>query len=317
MGKVKLLINAGTAFSASSPFQYTMCWDNKYGHTGHCKEHQYLYRLQENWNMCINPEERSGNTNEKRIDRLLSGKTPKPEILTVDSQYIKNLWTEEEVSEFFHSEMHIDKYIKYYLKHWENIKHDYQSVADFSNQNGLLTKKFLLQIKDQILNYFDVKVTIIARDPIRRAFSQWNRYVNKNPKQSLDFIDWDTYPNYSSIYKNHSSVWGKDNVRLVVMEELDNPITQKQELSHLSNFLNYDIVKVHENVYYPNMGSNYPKHKYLEDQYSDTHDLDQIMYELCVQKRRDIYIEFQKTFGYVPNEWGKYEKTMALDKRRV
>ena len=101
------------------------------------------------------------------------------------------------------------------------------------------------------------------------------------------------------------------------MEELDNPVTQKQELSHLSNFLGYDIVKVHENVYYPNMRSNFPKHKNLQDQYTDTHDLDQIMYDLCVQKRKDIYNEFQKTFGYIPTEWGNYETNLAVDQRRV
>ena len=167
------------------------------------------------------------------------------------------------------------------------------------------------------MEYFDVKVTIIARDPIIGAFSQYNRYVKKNPNHSIDFIDWDTFPNYSKIYKTHASIWGKENVRLVVMEELDNPATQKEELSHLSDFLGYDIVKVHENVYYPNMRSNYPKHKYLRDQYTDNYDLDQIMYELCVQKRKDIYRDFQNTFGYIPTEWGNYETNMAVDKRRI
>lgn len=317
MANIKLLINAGTAFSASSPFHYTLCWDNQYAHTGHCKEHQYLRGLEEGREMCIDPTMTSGQYSDKRINRLLSGKSNKPTILNADSPYVKNLWTQDEINEFFHSELHIDKYIRYYRKHWENIKYDYQSVADFSNQNGLLTKEFLLKIKDQILEYFDVKVTIIARDPVNRAFSQYNRYVKKNPNDSIDFIDWDTFPNYSKIYKTHASVWGKDNVRLVVMEELDNPVTQKQELSHLSNFLGYDIVKVHENVYYPNMRSNFPKHKNLQDQYTDTHDIDQIMYDLCVQKRKDIYNEFQKTFGYIPTEWGNYETNLAVDKRRI
>lgn len=314
---IKLLLSAGTAFSASSPFHYTLCWDNRYAHTGHCKEHQYLYRLEKNADMCINNLDKSGAKNEKRIKRLESGYTNKPTLLTVDSKYIKGLWTKEEENNFFHSNLSIDKYIKYYRKHWENIKHDYQAVADFSNHNADLSKEFLLSIKDSILEYFDVKVTIIARDPVRRAFSAYNRHVNKNPRESIEFNEWDQYIDYSRIYKNHSSVWGKDNVRLVVMEELDNPVTQKQELSYLSDFLNYDILKVHENVYYPNMGSNHPKHKYLQDQYSDTQDIDQIMYDYCVQKRRDIYIEFQKTFGYIPNEWGKYEETMAVVKRRV
>ncbi len=41
-----LLMNSGVAFSATSPLHYTLCWDNKYAHTGHCKEHHYLHILE-------------------------------------------------------------------------------------------------------------------------------------------------------------------------------------------------------------------------------------------------------------------------------
>ena len=44
--KPTLLMNVGTSFSASSPLHYTLGWDNKYCHTGHTKEHQYLYITQ-------------------------------------------------------------------------------------------------------------------------------------------------------------------------------------------------------------------------------------------------------------------------------
>ena len=40
-----LLLNIGTAFSATTPFFYTLALDNKYFHTGHIKAHSYLYAL--------------------------------------------------------------------------------------------------------------------------------------------------------------------------------------------------------------------------------------------------------------------------------
>ena len=43
--KPKLLINTGTCFSGTSVLWYTLGLDNHYCHTGHTKEHNYLYHL--------------------------------------------------------------------------------------------------------------------------------------------------------------------------------------------------------------------------------------------------------------------------------
>ena len=45
MKKVKLLLNVGTNFSATSPFHYTVSWDHKCVYTGHKKETAYLHNL--------------------------------------------------------------------------------------------------------------------------------------------------------------------------------------------------------------------------------------------------------------------------------
>ena len=45
MGKIKLLLNVGTCFSATSPFHYTVSWDHKCVYTGHTKEHMYLFNM--------------------------------------------------------------------------------------------------------------------------------------------------------------------------------------------------------------------------------------------------------------------------------
>ena len=90
------------------------------------------------------------------------------------------------------------------------------------------------------------------------------------------------------------------------MEELWNPDTQKQELGYLSDFLGYNFTKVHENVYYPDMGSNPPKYDYLSDQWaSDKVDITEDQYKTCARLMKSVYAEFEKTFGYVPIEWGQ------------
>ena len=53
MSKPTLLMNVGTAWSATSPLHYTLSLDHKYAHTGLCKENWYLYNLQENTNFAV------------------------------------------------------------------------------------------------------------------------------------------------------------------------------------------------------------------------------------------------------------------------
>ena len=119
-----LLISAGTAFSATSPLHYTLCWDNKYSHTGLTKENYYLYSLQEGIDITFG--------------RDTSNNKP-PEMTITDG-----------CEELF-GERSIDGYIRYYQRLWEHIKLDYQAVADFSNQNACLSEKFMQIIKPRLL----------------------------------------------------------------------------------------------------------------------------------------------------------------------
>ena len=90
------------------------------------------------------------------------------------------------------------------------------------------------------------------------------------------------------------------------MEEFWNPDNEKEQLEQLSDFLGYKFTKVHENVYYPDMGSNPPKYEYLSDQYnSDKVDITNDQYKTCRRLMDQVYKEFKKTFGYIPDEWGK------------
>ena len=318
MEKVKLLLNVGTCFSATSPFHFTVSLDNKCVFTGHKKESAYLVNLMyEKPNRFI-----SGNfAPVKRSKPNNVPKGRKPEELTHRSKYIVGKWTEEEESQFFYEKVSIENYIAYYLKHWENCKDDYEWVGDFSNHNSFLSITFMQSIKEKLLEHFDVKITMQFRDPVRRLFSKANaqtnpkhqgysgQYPNMTPIQVM--YKWlsgrfESQSFYSSLYRKYCQVWGVENVRAIVMEELWNPDTQKQELSHLSDFLGYKLTKVHENVYYPDMGNNPPKYDYLIDQWSsDWKNITNDQYSVCAKLMKSVYVDFQKTFGYIPEAWMK------------
>ena len=92
---------------------------------------------------------------------------------------------------------------------------------------------------------------------------------------------------------------------MVVMEEL-----WEGETRALSNFLDFPINTVHENVYYPERGTKAPHYEYLRDQWiSDIHDLDIKTWEYAMSNMGWVYKDFKDTFGYIPDKWGQWYET--------
>ena len=179
-----------------------------------------------------------------------------------------------------------------------------ERVTDFSNTNADLPEEFIDEIAPILLKNFDIKVTMIFRDPIRRLFSACNRVHSKSGGIMEGFRSWvlsESYEEnvyYSDIYNRHCQVWGKENVMPIIMEEFS---TDK-----LSDFLGYRLVTAHQNCYYPEMGSNAPKYPGLSDQYtSDKIDLYKETYEFALEHMEHIYKSFENTFGYIPETWKK------------
>jgi len=327
MGKIKLLLNVGTCFSATSPFHFTTSLDHKCVWTGHVKEPQYLYSMmmgekqirEDVGVMCKDAKDK------EHLEKMwveISQFGQKPPSLDVHSEYIEGKWSSDQVNEFFRSPLSIEKYIRYFTRHWENVKGTFEWVGDFSNQNAVLSTPFMLSIRDELLEHFDIKVTMQFRDPIRRLFSSCNKNVKlgyEGEKSPIEVMtEWvsrkgaggrfvfEDNAYYSQIYERHVEMWGKDNVKAFVMEEFWNPDREKEQLEILSDFLNYKFTKIHENCYYPDMGANAPRYKYLGDQFSsDMVDMTDELYKLCFSHMSEIYSDFIKTFGYMPDEWGK------------
>ena len=321
--KPKLLINTGTCFSGTSVLWYTLGLDNHYCHTGHTKEHNYLYHLMTKAEGTVSDPQLHNTTIrltqewEKYLVRPKIRKTRNkfmhryPE-MTAESKWIKDKWTLMEKCDFLaNSEVSIEKYIKYYLKHWENMKCDFKSVADFSNNNAVLTIPFMKEIKPALEESFDIKVTMIFRDPIRRLWSSINRVCHREQEKTEEHFKYcvsgimeeNTY--YSEIHNRWRNVWGKDRVHMIVMEELSAGNVDK-----LSEFLEYPIERVHENCYYPEMGTKAPHYEGLSDQWlSDKVDLNKETWEYAREHMDPIYKHFKYTFGYIPELWGKWYET--------
>ena len=311
--KPVLLLNIGTPFSATSPLHYTLGWDNKYAHTGHQKEHHYLYVLESDKQLVNDGQVNNSHTLDQLKDRLSTineRRNPnKPKILSKDSEYVKF-----DGKDFYSKEISIQKYINYYLTHYNHIKEDYKAVADFSNANACLSEEFMLSIKDELLKHFDVKVTVVFRDPVRRLWSISNKFNNRSTFSSLEINpnphDWikmcvggKLEPNcyYHDIIRRHRNVWGDDRVHPIIMEEFWAGDTQP-----LSDFLDFPITKLHENVYYPDMGANPPHYEYLKDQWSsDKVDLDDQTRDYCLDRLSYLYKLFEDEYGRIPEAWMK------------
>ena len=298
MKKIPLLLNTGVSFAATTPLWYTLQWDNKICHTGNRKKTHWLTILQfmkaEKYgiNQYVDINGRTWHQWAKKHETTPFEKpsSSKPAHLQ------KSTFTLEEEIELYSLPTSIDKYIEYFRRHYENLNGEYKYVADFSNKNCTLFPEFLMDIRDNILEVFDVKVTMIFRDPIRRIWS--NNYCNMEKvfhKDAKKKRQW----HYDEMYKNHANAWGKENVYPIIMEDV------WQDPSGLADFLGVKIDRMHENCYWPEMGMNIPKYQWLRDQYQ--RELAPIPYDYLRERLDFLYVNFEKCFGYIPKEWCKRE----------
>ena len=117
--KPKLLLSVNRSSSGTTSLYHTV-WNSKYAHGGIVKESQYLYKMQSpSW--------------QKKIDTYHNNKTWRDvRILkpwSLPSDVFKTTLMGKDINEFFKSEeLSLEKYVKYYLRLWETVKDDFQSL---------------------------------------------------------------------------------------------------------------------------------------------------------------------------------------------
>ena len=326
MNKPKFIIIAGTGWSASTPLWYTLQVQNKFVHGGLVKENNFLDSISLTPSMRfkkrkdIYQETKKFNlSKESRIIRNLS---------IITDNFRKNshkkripgvkddiFFTQEELDEYKKYSFTLEKYITFYKRHWKHLQENncpYQGVGDFSNANAWLREKFCYKLVDKLSEDFDVKALMIVRDPIRRLWSEIGSFwVSESPRQ------WENIEEYKDLFFDYVKSGYLHYLRIIekwervapthviIMEQLWEGDEQEREKQRLSDFLDYDIKNIHENVYCPDRGTNAPKHLGLKDQWSsDKYSLSDELYNQ-VLPLMPIYQQWVDRYGSLPLYWGK------------
>ena len=295
--KPTLFLNVGTGWSGTTPLYYTLGWYNKYCHSGHRKEKGYLWLM--DLSETRNTFERVKFYKQFFGPSKQSTTNRKPKIFTHESKYIGGNWTEDEIKYFWSPPFTIEKYIEYYVKHWDFIKHDYKAVSDFSNPNGQCSPEFLRKYAPALKSVFDVKIHAVFRDPLRRL---WSLRQKQNPKDPVrQFMKMGVDFGYVQFFLKFVEAFGIDNCHITIMEEFWNGQTKE-----LSDFIDYEIKDVHKNAYVPDLGPNAPRIQYLNDQWeSDIMHMPKEVKEYGMNMLKPVYIHFKDYFGDLPEQWSK------------
>ena len=204
--KPKFVMSTGTGWSATTPLWYTLQVDNQFVHSGLEKESKYLDSI-------LRPIKKYNVIEKIRLRNKGFHKDRLPQV--------KNdiFLTQEDIITFTKPPFTLDKYITYYRRLWETLQENdcsYQGVSDFSNVNAWLPKKFCYEVVERLSEYFDVKVLLIVRDPIRRLWSEiggyWSWYSTRQWKSEeehnqlfFDFIQED-HMNYFNIIEKWEKI---------------------------------------------------------------------------------------------------------------
>ena len=295
--KPTLFLNVGTGWSGTTPLYYTLGWYNKYCHSGHRKEKGYLWLM--DLSETRNTFERVKFYKQFFGPSKQSTTNRKPKIFTHESKYIGGNWTPEEIKYFWSPPFKIEKYIEYYVKHWDFIKHDYKAVSDFSNPNGQCSPEFLMKYAPALKSVFDVKIHVVFRDPLRRL---WSVRQKQNPKDPVrQFMKMGVDFGYVQFFLKFVEAFGLENCHMTIMEEFWNGQTKE-----LSDFIDYEIKDVHKNAYVPDLGPNAPRIQYLNDQWeSDIMHMPKEVKEYGLNMLKPVYIHFKDYFGDLPEQWSK------------
>ena len=315
------MISAGTGWSATTPLWYTLQAANQYLHAGLVKEGEYLPIIAET------PAQRLKKRLIQRQRFKAYGEPTSAGVFKFSNRKYNNkgripevdedlFLTQEEIDTFISRPLSLEKYINYYKRLWETLQENncpYQAVGDFSNANGWLPEEFCHKLVDRLSEYFDVKALMIVRDPIRRLWSETNAFwtykeqsmastEEEHHKLFYDYMSKSNQSQYFSLIDKWEKICP---FHVIIMEQLWEGDEQEREKQRLSDFLDYDIKNIHQNVYSPDRGPNAPKYLGLIDQWSsDKYWLQDELYNQ-VKPFFPIYQQWVDRYGSLPLYWGK------------
>ena len=293
--KPKLLLISGFGWSATSPLIYTLQRNAKYAHFGYTK----VFRYKKNNDITF---QSINNESINIYDHICNGtwenyKSHEPAThnmnLTVDLQPLHD-FSLSHIKKLMRGERTARKWVDFYhALHDHVVTKGYQSVGRMSTGGE---KEFL----EILMSEFDVKVLAIARDPVRRAFSEYlcksKVYSTSHRFNDIDYMD--------KINRLHKK-FGEDKTHIVVMEELwEGDGTSKKELSE---FLEHPITNLWKNLYAPDRGHliEYDKDVPCQAYGQDLLELTPETYYSLKEEYQYIYDSWKDYYGSLPLYWGQ------------
>ena len=299
-------MSSGTGWSASTPLWYTLQLDNHYMHSGLKKESEYIRKI------LRSPTRRFEQLVEKRAKQ--SKMAIDMQVETINKHMFLN---QEDKDILLKAPYTLEKYVSFYKRLWESLQENncpYHAVGDVSNSNYDIPEKMCHELVEKLSEYFDVKVYMIVRDPIRRLWSEvggfWGPDCKRQWRDKNEVIQaFCERINRRSLSLDYISVIEKWErvcpIHVIIMEQLWEGDEQERERQRLSDFLDYDFKKIHENVYCPDRGPNAPHYDGLPDQYtSDKYWLQDELYNQ-VLPFFPVYQQWVDKYGSLPLYWGK------------
>ena len=296
--KPKMLMIGGWGWSATSPLIYTLQRKERYAHFGYSKTFRYL-GTSNNKHLKVYKQICNGTW-----ENFETGKSGTHHMnLTVDLEPLRD-FSLDHLHKLMSGDPTVAKYMEFYhALHDHVITKGYKSIGDgcMGNRKNL-TPELAIEYSEALKSEFDVKVLLIARDPVRRAFSHYlyMLYAVKRrgkpiaPRQIKFFNYTDDLHTIRKYY---------DNVYVTVMEEL----WEGDGARELSQFLDHPITNLWKNLYAPDVG-----HLLVHDDDVPCQSHGQDLLELTPQiydhyrkKYNYIYESWKREFGSLPLYWGK------------
>ena len=305
MSKPKILLFYGWGWAATSPLIYTLQRNIKYAHFGYTKSFKYI-PTKADGNTAMIYEKHSQGTWEN-YDSYKPGSHRMN--LRVDLEPLDD-FSLDHFTKLMEGEATVSKYIDFYhALHDHVVTKGYKSVGDVGQIKPMITsvESVCLEYTDTLKSEFDVKVLCIARDPVRRAFSNYKYQLQKKydkwlPKSGYLPIQLKFYDYVDEI--NHIRKFFKD-VYCIVMEEL----WEGDGVTGLSEFLEYPIRKsdLWKNLYAPDGGHLLEYDKDVPCQAFGQNLLELIpeTYWYLRKKYDYAYQSWKQEYGSLPLYWGE------------
>lgn len=264
MSKPIFLFCPGISKCGTTMMQMILSYYNTILHYGYLKESNYLHLVQCSRNLDYGDAYqyyyRTFFDDQKVFGNIATTYTSIPSgqlFYPKSAEHLPQKISKEVHDKWFSSDFNVKTYVDFYKDLYQTVSLMYSGVADFSTSNeSLLGDDIIIEVKNNLSEYFDVKCLLLFRDPAKRFFSLSNMNKRLNefgfmpinmPNLSVSqiydrFICDEYFQNfYPMVYKKYYNIFGEN---LFIANEKIFGGCNNSQLIQLSNFLNCSKIDI-------------------------------------------------------------------------